>query len=353
MAEKKNRRVKQLSKPELSAFCSQMAMVMKSGISVQEGVSIMTQDAENPYTKEILSGVSERCETGSSFYAALSESGVFPKYMLDMIAIGEESGRLDEVLDSLADYYEREDGIAKSIRHAVSYPLVMIVMMLLVIGVLVIKVLPIFNQVFQQLGSELTGFSKTVMDMGAAVSRYAVVFVLILGVLALAFIIFRNTRGGRRALDVFKAHFFVTKKLSAKIAAGRFASGMALMMASGLDTDQSLEMVSRLVDHPVVEKKVRACQQAIAEGASFADAVMQAGIFSGLYARMLAVGFKTGSTDQVMKKLADKYEQEVDETLSSIISVLEPSLVAVLSIIVGMILLSVMLPLMGIMSTIG
>lgn len=353
MEEKKERHVKQLSKTELSAFCSQMSMVLKSGISVQEGVAVMLADAENPYTKDILSGISDLCELGSSFHTALSESQVFPKYMLDMVEIGEQTGRLDDVLESLSAYYDREDNIAKSIRHAVSYPVLMIIMMLLVIGVLIIKVLPIFNQVFQQLGSELTGFSRMVMNAGITFSRYAFVFVILLGLITLAFLLLRNTTGGRRVLEKMKAHFFLTKKISAKIASGRFANGMALMLASGLDLDESLDMMARMVDHPVMEEKIRVCQNLIHDGASFDSAVTKAGIFSGLYARMLAVGFKTGSTDKVMKKLADQYEREVDDSLSTAISILEPSLVAVLSIIVGMILLSVMLPLMGIMSSIG
>ena len=125
------------------------------------------------------------------------------------------------------------------------------------------------------------------------------------------------------------------------------------MLASGLDTDQSLDMVHKLIDNEFIQEKITACKGYINEGVGFAESMVKADIFTGIYARMISVGFKTGSVDTVMKKLAERYEEEVDSHIAGIISILEPTLVAVLSIIVGMILLSVMLPLMGIMSSIG
>ena len=138
-----------------------------------------------------------------------------------------------------------------------------------------------------------------------------------------------------------------------KIACSRFASGMYLSLSSGLDTDQSLEMVSRLVDHPVIQEKIQNIQALIMEGTSFADAVSQTNMFSGIYARMVSIGYKTGAMDDVMKQISVQYDEEIDSLMSDLVAKLEPTLVAILSIIVGLILLSVMLPLMGIMSNIG
>lgn len=350
---KKKKKKPLLNNSELSAFCTQMAMILKSGIPAQEGVGIMREDAENSYTAEILDKIFECCDLGMSFSQSLSEAGVFPKYMLDMIVIGEESGKLDDVLLSLGDYYEREENISGSIKSAVTYPLVMIVMMLLVIGVLVIKVLPVFNDVFAQLGGELSGFAQTVMNMGVSLSRYSIIFVIALCVIIVAVIIFGNTSRGKRGMQRFKAKFFLTRKLYAKIAAGRFANGMSLMLGSGLDTDESLAMAAKLVDNDITAAKIERCRAKIAEGESFYKALAESEIFSSVYSHMIAVGIKTGSTDEMMRKVAQRYEKEINDKLNSVISILEPSLVAVLSVIVGMILLSVMLPLMGIMTTLA
>ena len=342
-----------LTPSELSTFCAQVAMILRSGIPVAEGISVMYEDAEHAQGKEILKELLDHVEVGEPLFMALEACGRFPKYMRDMVEIGEQSGKLDEVLDSLVAYYEREENISSSIRSAVTYPLVMIVMMILVIGVLIVKVLPIFSQVFAQLGSEMTGFSRAVMDFGSALGSYSAVIVGVLAVLAVAFLMVRGTKTGRAALSRFQATFILTRRLSAKIASGRFASAMAMMLSSGLDTDKALDMVERLVDNPVIHEKITACRKLVEEGGSFSEALAKTEIFTGVYARMVSIGFKTGAADTVMGKLANQYEREVDAQIGGMISVLEPTLVAVLSVIVGMILLSVMLPLMGIMSSIG
>lgn len=351
--EKALRAGKVLSNAELSAFCAQMAMILRSGISAEEGISILLEDSKDAQTRAILNTLHGEVERGESLYSALKTAGQFPRYLLDMVHIGERSGKLDEVMDALCSYYEREESISKSVRNAVMYPLIMIVMMVVVISVLVVKVLPIFDQVFRQLGSEMTGLPKGIMNTGTLIGNIAMVLVGIIAILAVIYFILRSTKGGRNLLTRFQSKFFITRNLSAKIASGRFASGMSLMLASGLDTDESLKMVADLVDNVVLREKIEKCQQSIQDGVNFSEALVKAEIFSGIYARMVTVGFKTGAADTVMQKLADRYEEETDAQISHIISILEPTLVAVLSIIVGMILLSVMLPLMGIMSAIG
>lgn len=342
-----------LSLNEISTFCAQIAMIMKAGIPIGEGLSILYEDMKNPQGRAIMEELKNSVEMGEPLYAAMDASGKFPKYVVNMTEIGETTGRLDEVMDSLCAYYEREEAIAKSIRNAVTYPLIMVVMMIIVVGVLVVKVMPIFNQVFQQLGSEMTGFSRGIMNLGVVIGNYSAVIIAVVAVVLVAFLLLRFTAGGKRVMQKWGASFVGTKKLNGNIASGRFASAMSLMMASGLDTDQSLGMVHRLIDNHYLKEKIAQCQSLIAGGSNFSEALVRANIFTGVYAQMVNVGFKTGSVDSVMRKLADRYEEEVDSAISNFISILEPTLVAILSIIVGMILLSVMLPLMGIMSSIG
>lgn len=344
---------KMLTSAEISTFCAQLSMILKSGIPAAEGLSIMHSDMQKAQGREIVGTILEHAEMGEPFHMALCACGLFPKYVLDMVEIGEQTGKLDEVMDYLCEYYEREETIARNIRSAVTYPLIMIVMMGLVIGVLVVKVLPIFQQVFRQLGSDLSPFSLRVMHFGSAVGRYSAVITAILAAVAAAIIVMNHTRGGREALASFQSRFFLTRNLYAKIASSRFAGAMAMMLSSGLDTDQSLDLAAKLLDHSYISKKIAKCKEQIAQGSSFAGALEETEIFSGIYSKMVSVGFKTGSVDTVMRKLADRYEEEIDARISDILSLLEPTLVAVLSVIVGMILLSVMLPLMGIMSSIG
>lgn len=344
---------KRLSNQETASFCSQTAMLFKAGIAPMESMEILLNDSKTQEGKDIIQGILDVCRQGEAFAEALRASGVFPDYVLHMIAIGEESGNLDSVMQSLAEYYEREDSISDSIRSAISYPFIMIGIMVLVIFVLLGKVLPIFNQVFIQLGSEMSGISATLLHLGSSLNRYSIVFVVILLLIAGLYFLSTKTRKGRVLSRRILSAFPLTKGFYEKLAAGRFASGMALTVSSGMDTFSSLDMVSELTEHKGMQEKIAACKKAIKDGSNFAEALTASGIFSNLYSRMVAVGFRTGSIDSVMQKIADNYDRETERKIRSIISVLEPTLVIILSVIVGLVLLSVIFPLMGIMSSIG
>ncbi|MCL2618740.1 MAG: type II secretion system F family protein [Defluviitaleaceae bacterium] len=347
------RRKDTLSSSEIAAFCAQMSMILRSGISISEGVGIMREDADNTAGRDILGVIHGEAELGMPLHMALAKTEKFPDYVIHMVEIGEATGKLENVMESLSVYYEREEAVSRIVRSALAYPLVMISMMMAVIIILIVQVMPIFNDVFQGLGAQMTGFPLAVMNFGQTLGNYSVGIVSALAVAVFGFAILRSTGSGREMLDKFKENFFLTRGLYSKIASGRFASAMSLMLASGMDTDKSLEMVHKLVGTPSVRSKIALCQEKLSQGTRFSDALAEVGMFSGVYARMVSVAFKTGSMDSIMEKLAVRYEEETNTQINNIISIVEPTLVAILSVIVGVILLSVMLPLMGIMSAIG
>lgn len=342
-----------LSSMELSAFCSQMAMILRAGIPEREGLRIMRDDASDNVTHSLLTEMTETAEMGFPFSQVLRESGVFPQYVLDMIEVGECSGRLDEVLDSLSAYYDRERNIWNSVKNAVTYPLIMLTLMMLVIMVLSIKVLPIFGQVFAQLGAQASVFAHGVLNLGSIMGNISIVLVAVMAVSVIAILVMRLFPSGRAALSSFFSACPITGKIAAKMAAGRFAGAMALMLSSGMDTERSIDMAGRLVGNSDISKKVEQCKKLISEGTAFSDSITASGIFPGIFSRMISVGFKTGNVEDIFQKLADRYEQEIAEDIGALVDVIEPTLVALLSVVVGLILLSVMLPLMGIMSSIG
>lgn len=344
---------KNLSSLQIASFCTQLSLLIKAGISLQEGIHILYEDASSQAEKELLKQILEPIEEGQPLAFSLRQTDAFPQYMVEMVEIGETSGKLEEVLDSLTEYYERSENISKSIRSAVTYPMIMILMMAVVIGVLMIKVLPIFRQVFSQLGTEMSSFSQSIMDFGSIVGIIASVFIGLILLLIIIALVLRMTPSGQKTLSNMFSRLPVIKPLYRKMASGRFASAMALMLSSGLDTDQALLMTQQLITDQETSQKISSMQQQIHEGSSFADALVSVSIFSSVYARMVSVGFRTGAIDSVMAKIAHHYEDEVNDKIASIIGVLEPTFVAILSIVIGMILLSVMLPLMGVMSSIG
>lgn len=342
-----------LNDSETAFFCSQMAMLLEAGITPADGVHILLQDMQEENGRALLVCMQEQLSQGNSLEETVKETRVFPPYVEHMIALGERSGNLDRVMASLSDYYERGEALRKDIKSAVAYPCVMILMMLFVIIVLITRVLPVFQEVFSRLGSELNAFSLSLLKAGNLLREYSLLFLALAALFTAAGIYFAVSRGGRRRFGRFLARFGPTRRIREGVAAGRFANGMALALSSGLDTYESLDLVASLEDMPEMDRKIERCRSLLLEGASFADAMARSEIFSNLYARMAAAGFRAGSADTAMATIAARYEEETDRRLQSLLSVLEPTLVILLSLLVGLILLSVILPLMGIMLNIG
>lgn len=344
---------KLLSNEEIASFCNQAAMLFQAGIPPVEGMAILLDDVKSPSGKKLISDILSMCRKGERFSKALASTEVFPDYVVHMLTLGEESGNLDTCMLSLAAYYEKEQSISDNIRSAVTYPFVMIAMMVVVIFVLISRVMPIFNQVFIELGSEMTGFAASLLQLGESLNRYSILFLVLICLLLVIYLFTTKTKAGRRIVSRFLNVFPLTRRFYDSVACERFASALAMAMGSGMDTYTSLDMITSLVGNKTMQEKIQRCKEVLRAGDSFAEALAGAGIFSNLYSQMVGVGFKSGNIDVVLRKIADGYEKETDRQIQSVISILEPTLIIILSIIVGLILLSVILPLMGIMTSIG
>jgi type IV pilus assembly protein PilC len=340
-----------LSNSETAAFCSQMAMVLKAGLSSSEGIAIMMDDSVNKDEKELLSAIYDSLMQTGSLYISLDNVHVFPAYMLSMIHIGEQTGRIDEVMASLSNYYNKEASLAQTIKTAIAYPCLIILMMLAVILVLITRVMPVFNQVFQQLGTEMTGFSRWILVAGTFLSDHAVILIVILVLLIVCAVYLIRNGKAHGFLSALASHLSGTRALSEQIAAYRFANGMSLTLSSGLPPEECMELTSALIPEGAFHEKLAACKQKIAKGEDLYDSLLSCGIFSGIYTRMAAIAARTGMMDEIMKKISDHYEEEIDARIARLLAAVEPTLVIILSVIVGIILLAVMLPLIKIMST--
>ncbi len=338
---------------EISSFCKQMSLLLRAGIAPADGIDILEQDTRDASAKKVYSAISQVLHSGEKFHVALAMSEVFPEYVVHMVTIGEESGNMDTVMESLADYYEREENIESNIKSAVSYPLIMVFMMLIVVLVLITKVLPIFEQVFAQLGTSMSGFAQSLLSLGSALNRYSIAMIVILAILAICFIYFYCTSQGKENFKKIMRSFKPTRKLMQDIELERFASGMVLTLSSGMDTYEGLSLVKQLSADEGTKEKIDQCKELLLDGDSFPEALEKSNIFTSFYSQMINVGFKSGAMDQAMKQVSERIQKDTERKIYSLISVLEPTLVIILSVIVGMILLSVILPLMGIMSSIG
>lgn len=340
----------QLTNREISVFASQIALILNAGISTYEGISIMKEDNEDGQMTEMYQIILEHLDQGESLYTALVATQKFPDFALNMIEIGEQSGELEDVMKSLNTHYQRLHDTNEGLKNAISYPLMMITLMLIVVVVLITQVLPIFNKVFEQLGSSITGFSKAMLDLGNILTRYSYIFIGIFIVIGgIGLYLFKNKKG-KEKLHHFIATFPLTKNISMDLSLSKFTSGIAIALSSGLDIDYSFQLSKELIDNPRLQQRVHDAEELMQEK-DLADALVDAKVLTGMNARLIKLGNKTGHIDMVMRKISDYYDQETNERIHHLIGIIEPTLVAVLSIIVGLILLSVMLPLMGIMSS--
>jgi len=334
---------------ELSAFCAELALVLRSGMFLPDGMAAMAKESGDP----IISKLCAALQGGGKLAPAMREAGAFPYYMVGMVDLGESAGKLEQVMEALSLYYEREHAVRNQIRSAVFYPMMLVAIMIVVIAVLLIRVLPVFADVFADLGGAAGAVSPEIAGFGEIAGYLA----LALAALMLAFCVHLSVRlrsaSGYAALMRGLARIGFTRKLAEKIAAGRFAFALSMLLESGYALDDALAKLPSIVDNDRAGAQILACREAMAQGASFSKAVEESGLFPGMYAHILGVGFRAGALERVSAMVAAIYEEEIDRSISRLVGIIEPALVAMLCVIIGAILLSVTLPLMDIMAGIG
>ncbi len=334
----------------ISTLCSELGSIIKSGITVSDGLFMLAQEEEDKDAKRVLEKMLNTLENGGSVYDAFESTGAFPSYLLEMIAIGEKTGRIEAVLFSLSSYYARQDELSGAIRSAVIYPAVLLVTVFAVIIILVTYVLPVFSEVFAQLGLTMSDPSVWVMTVGASISRIAVVVIAVIAaLLIIGVILYRLVPKFKKAVLSAASHTKTAKALYS----ARFANALSMTLSSGMDIDESVAMSEKLIENPIMLSKIHQVRKDMSDGASFVDAVSRAQLFSKVYTRMISIGFNTGSIDSVMEDIAKSNEGKVNSVMQTAVSRFEPAMVIIMAITVGFILLSVMLPLLGIMTVIG
>ena len=338
---------------ELSAFCLQISILLKAAVPLDEGLYLMAEDAPTEEEKKLLHTMGEDVELGDPFFESLERTGAFPPYVVRMAKLGQQSGTLDQMMESLADYYEKEYYMMKNIRNAITYPVMMVGMLLIVLFVLFTRVMPVFEQVYAQLGVQMSPLSQAASRLGGMLSGAAlVVFVL----LAVAVTVAAIAAGAGKELTIANKLMERLKRNSktALAAAGRrFTAVLALTIRSGMELDKGMELARELVDNGTVAEKIDVCSEKLQLGEGYYEAMKESGLFSSFHIQLIKVGVRSGKMDEVLQEISDDYEQQADASIDAMVARLEPTLVAVLAVAVGLILLSVMLPLAGILAGVG
>jgi type IV pilus assembly protein PilC len=341
-----------MSSEELSSFCDQIALMLSSGMTLRDGIEMLAEDEMkekskfHPYTN--LYKVVD--ETGSLYVAMKENEEDWPSYMIEMVDIGEQTGRLEDIMVSLSTYYQREGRIRSAAVSAITYPLVLGAMLVVIIGILLWRVLPIFRRVLESLGVGASSSGSVLMSIGTYAGWGVLILICLVVVAAIVIMILLKTKARSKTLKFLKNLFPPVKKLMEKLSASRVAGILGLMLSSGFPMENALQMApAALADEDSIEK-VNFIREEMKKDETFSDALSKSGLFADFHNRMLKVGAASGHEPQVMAKIAEIYEEQVEDGLDHLISIVEPTLVALLSIVIGAILLSVMLPMAGVLS---
>jgi type IV pilus assembly protein PilC len=344
---------KKLTNMYISALCLEIYMMLNSGIAIAHCVEIMLDDEPDIDGKMVLQNLSDNLAGGVPLSLAMKNAEYFPQYMIKMIEIGEKTGRLTEALKALSEYYEGRERIYVAVKNAALYPAVMLAMMVVVVMILIIQVLPVFNDVFSRIGAQMPPFAVRLMNFGAWFRGASVIIAGVFFILFVMTLIACVIPGVREVTMAAADNLWGNKGIFKKIAMLQFVSSMSMALASGINIEESVNLAASLNNNRMISKKYEKCIALIRAGNTLSNALKDTGILSPRDGRILSLGDKSGSADTSMAEIARRCEIMVRDEISSLVGKIEPTLVFITSAIVGIILLSVMLPLMGIMTTIG
>ncbi len=338
-----------ISNEETAAVCMELSMLLHSGVSTGDALALLAEEGAHA---KLFSSMAEQVDSGKTLSAALRESGSFSEYVCGLVQVGEETGKTEEALAALSRYYEDRVRLGRRVKSALLYPAIMLALMLVVIAVLLIKVMPVFDAVYASLGARLTGMAAGLMSIGRQLGAAMPVIWGALAALAVLGLLIALIPPLRAALARLWRTVLGDRGVSRKLNNARLAQAMAMGMASGLPLEEAVALSAGLVDSGA-KKRCEYCRLRLENGASLSTALRDSELLPPRQCRILELGQRSGAGDVSMEKIARDLSEEGEAALDEKVSRVEPALVLLCSVLVGLILLSVMLPLMHIISAIG
>jgi type IV pilus assembly protein PilC len=339
----------------LSVFCRQFSTMVDAGVSLVRCLDVLSEQTQDPKLKRILIDVGERVEGGESLSRAMSRHPrAFNKLFIGLIKAGEVGGVLEEALQRLSHFFEKDVELRRKVRASLTYPTIVVLFALSVVIGLVTFVLPKFYDLYKDLGiTEFPWGTQVLMDFSQNLLTRWWLYILILVVVLVAWKLFASTRFGRRVIDRMKLKVPVFGPLHHKICLARFSRTMGTLLSSGVPILQAMETVAGTVGNNILADAVLEARARIREGDRIGDPLEASRMFPPMVVHMIGVGEESGSLDFMLSKIADFYEQEVDSTLASLTAALEPVLIVILGVMVGFIVISLFLPLIRVVETLS
>ena len=341
---------KKLNYEQTAFFFEQLWLMVNTGMQLDDGLEILSEDIEDSNISAICRFLAEKTEGGTALSDAISETGAFPSYSVRMTEIGCMSGKLDETLKGLSEYYEGRADMERTVRYAVFHPCMLLVMMTIVMIILVVKIIPMFTDIFSRFD---TGIGSAVQDIvGIAYGAGEVILVVLIAIILVVGIILLVPpvkSGFLKLASVFP----LTRGISRTLAQAKLADAMCLMITSGIDPEEAIEHCQGIISDKKLSAQLADCHERVRKGEYFSDAICKSGILPKMQARSLKIAYTSGSFEAVWRKISARANEEAQRTVSNLLSLVEPAIVLLLAVMIGSVLLTIMIPLMNIMSALG
>jgi type IV pilus assembly protein PilC len=339
---------------DLAIFSRQFATMVNSGLSLLRALAILCEQTENKEFTRVLTEVRNDVETGSALSVAMAKHDeAFPPLMINMIKAGEVGGFLDSVMLQIAENFEAEVKLRGKVKSAMTYPIVVFVMAIIMCAIMLIFIVPVFADMFAQLGGQLP-LPTQVLVYASDILRFAAPALVVL--LFVGFFLWRKYKADprvRNVVDPLKLKLPVFGSLFQKIALSRFSRNLGTMMKSGVPILQSLDIVADTTGSVVLARAVRDVQQSVRGGDSLAAPLVNHAVFPSMVVQMMAVGEETGALDTMLMKISDFYDQEVEATTEQLTALIEPLMIAFLGVVVGGMIIALYMPIFKIFDLIG
>src|SRR5580765_3410382 len=348
-----NLKAQKIKLKEVAIFSRQFATMVNSGLPILRALSILSDQVSNKELAKTLVAVRNDVEQGSSLSVAMAK---FPKAFNDlyiaMVKSGETGGMLDDVLLRLADVLEREVHLRQKIKSAMTYPVAVVALVILIMGAMLLFVVPQFKNIYTQLGGTLPLPTRVLLMASDAVKKYWWLIIVLTFVFVFLFRRYKKTEAGRATLDALKLKIPIFGTLFHKTALSRFSSTAGMLLRSGVPILQALDIVADTVNNKVMSRAVVDVQASVREGESIAKPLARHAVFPPMVVQMLAVGEETGQVDTMLDKVAKFYDQEVEASVDALTSLIEPLLIAIIGGAVGAAVMALYMPMFNIIKLI-
>ncbi|MBF0241833.1 MAG: type II secretion system F family protein [Desulfamplus sp.] len=343
-----------VTESDVIIFCRQFSTMIDAGLPLLQCLEILYAQQENPTFKKILKKIKEYVETGETFADALRKfPNVFDDLFVNMVAAGEAGGILDIILQRLSAYMEKMAKLKKQVKGAMTYPAITLAIAIIVVGIIMVFVIPVFKQMFDDMGGALPAPTQITVNLSNFV--VANIVYIIGGIFGFLFIMKRAYKNpkGRIIMDDLSLKLPVFGILIKKVAVAKFTRTMGTMMSSGVSILEALDIVARTSGNKTVEFAISDVKIGISEGRSMADPLLESGVFPSMVCSMIAIGESTGALDTMLGKIADFYDDEVDQAVKNLTAMIEPFMLVFLGVVIGGLVIAMYLPIFSIAGAVG